>query len=105
MIIYRETSSSVQITSFMFEVCDSLLNIGPCGNVSMGEPAFLSEEFSNNRDPDLELVTTSGHGKNGAICVLQRTIRPQVCHPRDFEINLLMEHKYNFFLYLGSYNI
>lgn len=62
----------------MFEVCDSLLNIGPCGNVSMGEPAFLSEEFSNNRDPDLELVTTSGHGKNGAICVLQRTIRPQV---------------------------
>ncbi|KAK6623006.1 hypothetical protein RUM43_008858 [Polyplax serrata] len=74
----QETSSSVQITSFMFEVCDSLLNIGPCGNVSMGEPAFLSEEFSNNRDPDLELVTTSGHGKNGAICVLQRTIRPQV---------------------------
>ncbi|KAL0274118.1 UNVERIFIED_CONTAM: hypothetical protein PYX00_006618 [Menopon gallinae] len=73
-----QETSSVQITSFMFEVCDSLLNIGPCGNVSMGEPAFLSEEFSNNRDPDLELVTTSGHGKNGAICVLQRTIRPQV---------------------------
>lgn len=62
----------------MFEVCDSLLNIGPCGNVSMGEPAFLSEEFTSNPDPDLELVTTSGHGKNGAICVLQRTIRPQV---------------------------
>lgn len=62
----------------MFEVCDSLLNVGPIGNVSMGEPAFLSEEFTNNTDPDLELVTTSGHGKNGAICVLQRTIRPQV---------------------------
>lgn len=44
----------------------------------MGEPAFLSEEFTSNTDPDLELVTTSGHGKNGAICVLQRTIRPQV---------------------------
>lgn len=37
----------------------------------MGEPAFLSEEYSAHVDPDLELVTTSGHGKNGAISVLQ----------------------------------
>lgn len=59
-------------------MCDSLLNIGPCGNVSMGEPAFLSEEFSNNTDPDVELVTSSGYGKNGALCVLQRSLRPQV---------------------------
>lgn len=44
----------------------------------MGEPAFLSEEFSNNTDPDVELVTTSGYGKNGALCVLQRSVRPQV---------------------------
>lgn len=44
----------------------------------MGEPAFLSEEFSNNLDPDVELVTTSGYGKNGALCILQRSIRPQV---------------------------
>lgn len=40
----------------------------------MGEPAFLSEEFSNRIDPDLELVTTSGYNKNGAISVLQVTI-------------------------------
>lgn len=44
----------------------------------MGEPAFLSEEFLQNQDPDVELVTTSGYGKNGALCVLQRSIRPQV---------------------------
>lgn len=44
----------------------------------MGEPAFLSEEFSHNQDPDVELVTTSGYGKNGALCVLQHSIRPQV---------------------------
>lgn len=61
-----------------FQVCDSLLNVGPCGNVSMGEPAFLSEEFSNSSDPDVEIVTTSGYGKNGALCILQRSIRPQV---------------------------
>ncbi|KAK0170083.1 hypothetical protein PV328_010688 [Microctonus aethiopoides] len=73
-----EVQTSMQITSYIFEVCDSLLNIGPCGNISMGEPAFLSEEFSHNIDPDVELVTTSGYGKNGALCVLQRSIRPQV---------------------------
>ena len=54
------------------------MNIGPCAQLVMGEPAFLSEEFSNMVDPDVELVTTSGYGKNGAISVLQRTIRPQV---------------------------
>ncbi|XP_043489722.1 cleavage and polyadenylation specificity factor subunit 1 isoform X1 [Polistes fuscatus] len=73
-----ETHTSIHITSYIFEVCDSLLNIGPCGNISMGEPAFLSDEFSHNQDPDVELVTTSGYGKNGALCVLQRSIRPQV---------------------------
>jgi len=29
-------------------------------------------------DLDLELVTTSGYGKNGALTFLQRTIRPQI---------------------------
>lgn len=73
-------ASTSRITSYSFEVCDSLLNVGPCGNVSMGEPAFLSEEFAAvaKADPDVELVSTSGHGKNGALCVLQQTIRPQV---------------------------
>ena len=52
-------------------MCDSILNIGPCGQTVMGEPAFLSEEFSNLVDPDIELVSTSGYGKNGALSVLQ----------------------------------
>lgn len=70
--------TSMQITSYVFEVCDSLLNLGPCGNISVGEPAFLSEEFASTTELDLELVTTSGYGKNGALCVLQRSIRPQI---------------------------
>ncbi|KAL1123917.1 hypothetical protein AAG570_001687 [Ranatra chinensis] len=74
----NEIQTSVQLSSYSFEVCDSLLNIGPCGNVSMGEPAFLSEEFTSSPNPDVELVTSSGFGKNGALCVLQRSIRPQV---------------------------
>ena len=45
----------------------------------MGEPAFLSEAFNSSiPDPDIELVTTAGHGKNGALCLLQQSVRPQV---------------------------
>ena len=52
-----------RITSYSFEVCDSLLNVGPCSQIAMGEPAFLSDEFSGNAkaDPDVELVSTSGN--------------------------------------------
>jgi len=70
--------SDYQLTQYTFEVCDSLLNIGPCAHIVMGEPAFLSEEFHSTEYHDLELVTTSGYGKNGALTVLQRRIRPQV---------------------------
>ena len=55
-------------------MCDNIWNIAPCGNIIMGEPAFLSEEFSNSSEPDLELVTTSGYGKNGALSVLQVSV-------------------------------
>merc|ERR1719430_2288112 len=78
-IFGTQETAAHQITAFTFEVMDSLLNIGPCGQVAMGEPAFLSEEFSSSSpDPDIELVTTSGHSKNGALCLLQKTVRPQV---------------------------
>ena len=46
-----------------FQVCDSILNVGPCGHVAMGQPSFLSEELqsTSKADPDVELVSTSGH--------------------------------------------
>ncbi|KAG7154434.1 Cleavage and polyadenylation specificity factor subunit 1-like 2 [Homarus americanus] len=74
----HEDTSTVQLASYNFEVMDSLLNVGPCGDVAMGEPAFLSEEYESSVDPCVELVTTSGHGKNGALSILQRSIKPQV---------------------------
>ncbi|XP_036421767.1 cleavage and polyadenylation specificity factor subunit 1 isoform X2 [Colossoma macropomum] len=73
-----EAQSGTQLATYSFEVCDSILNIGPCVSASMGEPAFLSEEFQSNPEPDLEVVVCSGYGKNGALSVLQRSIRPQV---------------------------
>ncbi|XP_069771192.1 cleavage and polyadenylation specificity factor subunit 1 isoform X2 [Narcine bancroftii] len=74
----NEAQSGTQLATYSFEVCDSILNIGPCVTASMGEPAFLSEEFQNNPEPDLEIVVCSGYGKNGALSVLQRSIRAQV---------------------------
>uniref|UniRef100_A0A8C1STD4 Cleavage and polyadenylation specific factor 1 n=1 Tax=Cyprinus carpio TaxID=7962 RepID=A0A8C1STD4_CYPCA len=71
-----EAQSGTQLATYSFEVCDSILNIGPCVSASMGEPAFLSEE--TNPEPDLEVVVGSGYGKNGALSVLQKSIRPQV---------------------------
>ncbi|XP_041102414.1 cleavage and polyadenylation specificity factor subunit 1-like isoform X1 [Polyodon spathula] len=74
----NEAQTGTQLATYSFEVCDSILNIGPCANASMGEPAFLSEEFQDSPEPDLEVVVCSGFGKNGALSVLQRSIRPQV---------------------------
>jgi cleavage and polyadenylation specificity factor subunit 1 len=80
--VYGESDSTQVVTSVItncsLEVCDSILCIGPVSNATVGEPAFLSEEFTEKSDPDLELVLCSGHGKNGALSVLQRTVRPQV---------------------------
>ncbi|XP_055705403.1 cleavage and polyadenylation specificity factor subunit 1 [Phlebotomus papatasi] len=76
--------TSVQLTSFTFEVCDSVLNIGPIGHMCVGQRAKeedQEEEGEHDEDTaqwDLEIVTSSGHGKNGALCVLQNSIKPQI---------------------------
>lgn len=76
--------TSVQLTSFTFEVCDSVLNIGPIGHMCVGHRAKeedQEEEGEHDEDTaqwDLEIVTSSGHGKNGALCVLQNSIKPQI---------------------------
>jgi hypothetical protein len=38
----------------------------------------LAPQYIDKERFDLELVTCSGRGKNGALCVLQRGVRPQV---------------------------
>ncbi|ESN93223.1 hypothetical protein HELRODRAFT_103603 [Helobdella robusta] len=73
-----DKTSTNKTFHYFFEVCDSLVNIGPCGHIVMGEVAFLSEEFYNAKEPNVELVTTSGCNKNGAITVLQKSIHPQL---------------------------
>lgn len=65
-----------------FDVCDVLLNIGPCGHSIAGESVGDYAEFLNSGQQSnktfVDLVTTSGYTKNGAISVLQRSLRPEV---------------------------
>ncbi|XP_050434268.1 cleavage and polyadenylation specificity factor subunit 1 [Adelges cooleyi] len=72
-----EVQTSFCLESYSFEVCDSIINIGPCSQASLGEPAYISDEFTSD-EHDVELLCTSGHGKNGALSVLHRSIKPQL---------------------------
>lgn len=66
-------------------MCDSYVNIAPIGSMTIGERG-LDEDDDNKVDkieddsekPELEIVTTSGRGKNGALCVLQHSIKPMM---------------------------
>ena len=44
------------ITSYNFEVCDSILNVGPCGHVAMGQPSFLSEELQSTTKGTIHIL-------------------------------------------------
>lgn len=49
------------------------------------------EQTDNDDDkPELEIVTSSGRGKNGALCVLQHSIKPVMLtcipFPGEFEL-------------------
>ncbi|KAI8646973.1 CPSF A subunit region-domain-containing protein [Parasitella parasitica] len=69
---------------FSFRVCDTLLNTGPIVDMTIGdvESNQKSEEEGTEQTPvagipDMELVSCSGHGRNGALCVFQRHVYPQ----------------------------
>ncbi|CDH59136.1 cleavage and polyadenylation specificity factorsubunit 1 [Lichtheimia corymbifera JMRC:FSU:9682] len=62
-----------------FRVCDRLLNTGPIVDMAIGQDEPLQDEEATplNTLPDLELVSCSGYGQNGSLCVFQRHIRPE----------------------------
>ena len=68
-----------------FQVSDQLVNIAPCGASIIGESGGDVTEFTNNTElnntfqlNNIDLVTTSGKTENGAICILQRSLRPEI---------------------------
>ncbi|KAI3735197.1 hypothetical protein L6452_14687 [Arctium lappa] len=65
--------------TFSFTVRDSLINVGPLKDFSYGLRMNADPNATGvAKQSNYELVCCSGHGKNGALCVLQRSIRPEV---------------------------
>ena len=76
--IIPENEITFRVGSYSFEVCDSLINISPIASMTIGQALNISEEFSDNIDPDLEIIGCIGHSKNGSLVILQRSLRPQL---------------------------
>lgn len=75
--------TDVDVVTYSFEICDIVLNIGPCGQSIIGESVgdYSDFDLENNNlqnSQAIDLVTSSGYTKNGAISVLQRSLRPDV---------------------------
>ncbi len=68
----EQQQTDVNIVQYQFEICDILLNIGPCGQ------SLVADSINSELGHNIDLVTTSGHGKNGAVSVLQRSVRPDI---------------------------
>ncbi|XP_020084456.1 probable cleavage and polyadenylation specificity factor subunit 1 isoform X1 [Ananas comosus] len=72
------SSESAQ-KSFSFAVRDSLINVGPLKDFSYGLRINADPNSTGlAKQSNYELVCCSGHGKNGALCVLQQSIRPEL---------------------------
>ncbi|KAG5013105.1 hypothetical protein JHK82_025244 [Glycine max] len=65
--------------SFSFAVRDSLINVGPLKDFSYGLRINADANATGiAKQSNYELVCCSGHGKNGSLCVLRQSIRPEV---------------------------
>ncbi|KAF3433103.1 hypothetical protein FNV43_RR24205 [Rhamnella rubrinervis] len=65
--------------SFSFAVRDSLINVGPMKDFSYGLRINADTNATGiAKQSNYELVCCSGHGKNGALCVLRQSIRPEM---------------------------
>nr|KYP61845.1 putative cleavage and polyadenylation specificity factor subunit 1 [Cajanus cajan] len=65
--------------SFSFAVRDSLVNVGPLKDFSYGLRINADANATGiAKQSNYELVCCSGHGKNGSLCVLRQSIRPEV---------------------------
>ncbi|XP_078166463.1 cleavage and polyadenylation specificity factor 160 isoform X1 [Carex rostrata] len=74
-----QNSSDSSQKSFSFVVRDSLINIGPIKDFLYGLRMNADLDAAGlAKQSNYELVCCSGHGKNGALSVLQQSIRPEL---------------------------
>ncbi|KAI8038594.1 hypothetical protein M5D96_008502 [Drosophila gunungcola] len=78
-------TSVLQLRKFIFEVCDSLINVAPINYMCAGERVEFEEDGVTLRphaeslnELKIELVAATGHSKNGALSVFVNCINPQI---------------------------
>ncbi|XP_020575291.1 cleavage and polyadenylation specificity factor subunit 1-like [Phalaenopsis equestris] len=79
--LFSTTPNSSESTQkfFTFAVRDSLINVGPLKDFAYGLRINADSNATGiSKQSNYELVCASGHGKNGAICVMQNSIRPDL---------------------------
>ncbi|GLU20961.1 hypothetical protein SLE2022_371330 [Rubroshorea leprosula] len=65
--------------TFSFAVRDSLVNVGPLKDFAYGLRINADPNATGiAKQSNYELVCCSGHGKNGSLCILRQSIRPDV---------------------------
>ncbi|CAI9092100.1 OLC1v1027255C1 [Oldenlandia corymbosa var. corymbosa] len=65
--------------SFSFAVRDSLINVGPLKDFVSGVRINADLNATGvSKQSNHELVCCSGHGKNGALSILQQSVRPDI---------------------------
>jgi len=75
----EQQNKSTNIVSYTFEICDMLLNIAPCGHTIVGESTGDYSEFETDTvQYHIDLVSSAGHSKHGAVSILQRGLRPEI---------------------------
>ncbi|CAI4232020.1 unnamed protein product [Auanema sp. JU1783] len=75
----NEKSFLVMEEFWEFEELDRLTNIGPIRSITAGQTnssPFL--DIEDRACPLFDMISASGYAKNGCICILQRTIRPEI---------------------------
>ncbi|XP_078447996.1 cleavage and polyadenylation specificity factor 160 isoform X2 [Wolffia australiana] len=72
-------SSEGSQKNFSFAVRDSLVNVGPFKDFTQSLRLNADRNATGiAKQSNFELVSCGGHGKNGSLCVLQRSIRPEL---------------------------
>ncbi|XP_015580357.1 cleavage and polyadenylation specificity factor subunit 1 isoform X2 [Ricinus communis] len=75
----NNTESAQMQKSFSFAVRDSLINVGPLKDFSYGlRSNYDASATGIAKQSNYDLVCCSGHGKNGTLCILRQSIRPEM---------------------------
>ena len=73
-----EDASATDVSNYTFEICDMIINVGPCAHSLIGESVGDYSEYSERSQYYIDYITSSGYGKNAGISIMQRSLRPEI---------------------------